>query len=412
MKSMTAEQATGHQATTGSSQGHSLAQWQHAHEFSSQNRDGEKNTRYVLYLTVITMVAEIAAGTIYGSMALLADGWHMGTHAAAFMITLFAYSYARKHANDPAFAFGTGKVSVLGGYTSAIALGLVALVMLIESGMRLINPEQIHFNEAIFVAVIGLSVNVLSVFLLKDHHTHDHGHTHGHSHDHGHQDDHEDEHAHHSCEAHSSHDDHVHTAHSHGAGPHTHDDSHAHDDSHQDHSHHKHEHHAAEHEHEHEHEHESQKAHGGHDHNLRAAYFHVLADALTSVLAIAALLFGKYMGLTWLDPVMGIVGAVIISRWSWGLIQQTSPILLDGGVKASLQRKVVETLEAVPDHQVADLHLWRVSADHHAIMVSIVSHSPKDVSYFNQLLSQFPELAHITIELHTCRQRECMVKEA
>lgn len=382
MKSMTAEQATGHQATTGRSQGHSLAQWQHAHEFSSQNRDGEKNTRYVLYLTVITMVAEIAAGTIYGSMALLADGWHMGTHAAAFMITLFAYSYARKHANDPAFAFGTGKVSVLGGYTSAIALGLVALVMLIESGMRLINPEQIHFNEAIFVAVIGLSVNVLSVFLLKDHHTHDHGHTHGHSHDH------------------------VHTAHSHGAGPHTHDDSHAHVESHQDHSHchHKQEHHAA--------EHERQKAHGGHDHNLRAAYFHVLADALTSVLAIAALLFGKYMGLTWLDPVMGIVGAVIISRWSWGLIQQTSPILLDGGVKASLQRKVVETLEAVPDHQVADLHLWRVSADHHAIMVSIVSHSPKDVSYFNQLLSQFPELAHITIELHTCRQRECMAKEA
>ncbi|MDT3296590.1 cation diffusion facilitator family transporter, partial [Shewanella sp. SP2S2-6] len=155
----------------------------------------------------------------------------------------------------------------------------------------------------------------------------------------------------------------------------------------------------------------SQKAHGGHDHNLRAAYFHVLADALTSVLAIAALLFGKYMGLTWLDPIMGIVGAVIISRWSWGLIQQTSPILLDGGVKASLQRKVTQTIEAVTDHQVADLHLWRVSADHHAIMVSIVSHSPKDVSYFNELLSQFPELAHITIELHTCRQRECMAKE-
>ncbi|MDT3272670.1 cation diffusion facilitator family transporter [Shewanella sp. SP2S2-4] len=389
MKSTAVEQATGHQATA-HRQGHSLAQWQHSHEFSSQNRDGEKNTRYVLYLTVITMVAEIAAGTIYGSMALLADGWHMGTHAAAFMITLFAYSYARKHANDPAFAFGTGKVSVLGGYTSAIALGLVALVMLIESGMRLISPEQIHFNEAIFVAVIGLSVNVLSVFLLKDHHTHDHGH--GHSHAHDHQDDHKDEyaHAHHNCQAHTH-------------------DSHAHDESHHDHSHCQHE---QDHQHAAEHEHKSQKAHGGHDHNLRAAYFHVLADALTSVLAIAALLFGKYMGLTWLDPIMGIVGAVIISRWSWGLIQQTSPILLDGGVKASLQRKVVETLEAVPDHQVADLHLWRVSADHHAIMVSIVSHSPKDVSYFNQLLSQFPELAHITIELHTCRQRECIAKEA
>uniref|UniRef100_UPI0040479596 cation diffusion facilitator family transporter n=1 Tax=Shewanella baltica TaxID=62322 RepID=UPI0040479596 len=388
MKSTAVEQATGHQATA-HRQGHSLAQWQHSHEFSSQNRDGEKNTRYVLYLTVITMVAEIAAGTIYGSMALLADGWHMGTHAAAFMITLFAYSYARKHANDPAFAFGTGKVSVLGGYTSAIALGLVALVMLIESGMRLISPEQIHFNEAIFVAVIGLSVNVLSVFLLKDHHTHDHGH--GHSHAHDHQDDHKDEyaHAHHNCQAHTH-------------------DSHAHDESHHDHSHCQHE---QDHQHAAEHEHKSQKAHGGHDHNLRAAYFHVLADALTSVLAIAALLFGKYMGLTWLDPIMGIVGAVIISRWSWGLIQQTSPILLDGGVKASLQRKVTQTIEAVTDHQVADLHLWRVSADHHAIMVSIVSHSPKDVSYFNQLLSQFPELAHITIELHTCRQRECMAKE-
>ncbi|MGI2066336.1 cation diffusion facilitator family transporter [Shewanella sp. MF08487] len=380
MESTTSEQHL-HHAETSHGKGHSLTPWQHSHQFSSLNREGEKNTRYVLYLTIVTMVAEIAAGTIYGSMALLADGWHMGTHAAAFMITLFAYSYARKHANDPAFAFGTGKVSVLGGYTSAIALGLVALVMVIESAMRLISPEQIHFNEAIFVAVIGLSVNVLSVFLLKDHHTHDHGHHngHGHSHDNDHQDDHEDEHAY--------------TAHSH--------DTNSHHDSHeQDHQ------HAA------EHEHKSQKVQGGHDHNLRAAYFHVLADALTSVLAIAALLFGKYMGLTWLDPVMGIVGAVIISRWSWGLIQQTSPILLDGGVKASLQRKVAETIEAVPDHQIADLHLWRVSADHHAIMVSIVSHSPKDASYFNQLLSQFPELSHITIELHTCRQRECMAKEA
>ena len=358
---------TKQESTYSSGVGHSVAQWQHGHGFSNQNTEGEKNTRYVLYLTVITMVAEIVAGTLYGSMALLADGWHMGTHAAAFMITLFAYSYARKHANDPAFAFGTGKVSVLGGYTSAIALGLVALVMLIESGMRLINPEQIHFNEAIFVAVIGLTVNVLSVFLLKDHHSHDHGHHHGHDHD-----DHED-----------------------------HDHSHC---GQQDSS------HNAEHEHEHEHEH-SAHSHGGHDHNLRAAYFHVLADALTSVLAIAALLFGKYMGLTWLDPVMGIVGAIIISRWSWGLIQQTSPILLDGGVKASLQRQVRETIEAVPDHQVADLHIWRVSADHHAIMVSIVSHSPKEASYFNQLLAKFPELSHITIELHTCRQRECVIKD-
>lgn len=345
---------------------HSLAQWQHSHGFSNLNNEGEKNTRYVLYLTIITMLAEIIAGTLYGSMALLADGWHMGTHAAAFMITLFAYSYARKHANDPAFAFGTGKVSVLGGYTSAIALGLVAIVMMIESGMRLFNPEQIHFNEAIFVAVLGLSVNVLSAFLLKDHHSHDHGHPHTHH-----------NHSEHSHE--QDHDDHSACDHSHG-----------HD----------------------EHGHESKQSHGGHDHNLRAAYFHVLADALTSVLAIAALLFGKYMGLTWLDPLMGIVGAIIISRWAWGLIQQTSPILLDGGVQASLQRKVKQAIEAVPDHQVADLHIWRVSADHHAIMVSIVSHSPKEASYFNALLASFPELSHITIELHTCRQAGCVTKES
>lgn len=365
--------------------GHSLAQWQHKHQFTTQNTQGEKNTRYVLYLTIVTMVAEITAGTIYGSMALLADGWHMGTHAAAFMITLFAYSYARKHANNPAFAFGTGKVSVLGGYTSAIALGLVALIMLIESGMRLIHPEQIHFNEAIFVAIIGLTVNVLSVFLLKDHHSHDHGHSHSHSHSHSHT------HAHSHSQTHE--DGHL-GEHSHQHGEHTTSSPHTHSDdvNHKEHT------HAT-----HHHGHHSH----GHDHNLRAAYFHVLADALTSVLAIAALLFGKYMGLTWLDPLMGIVGAVIISRWAWGLIQQTSPILLDGGVSESLQAKVKRTIETVEDHQVADLHIWRVSADHYAMMASIVSHCPKESSYFSALLANIPQLSHTTIEMHTCRQAQC-----
>jgi len=325
---------------------HSVAKWQHSHGFANHNSAGEKNTRYVLYLTVITMVAEIVAGTVYGSMALLADGWHMGTHAAAFMITLFAYAYARKHADNPAFTFGTGKVSVLGGYTSAIALGLVALIMLAESAMRFIHPEQIQFNEAILVAVLGLTVNLFSALLLKDHHGHDHGHSHSHTDSHNHS------HVHHPMENHDY-------------------------------------------------------KHARHDHNLRAAYFHVLADALTSILAIGALLFGKYMGLTWLDPLMGIVGAAIISRWAWGLIQQTSPILLDAGVTPSLPEQIKATIEAVPDHQVVDLHIWRVSADHHALLVSIVSHSPKEVAYFNQLLAQFSELSHITIELHTCRQPEC-----
>lgn len=322
-----------------------LEKWTHQHQYTQVNSDGERNTRYVLYLTLVTMIAEIAAGTIYGSMALLADGWHMGTHAAAFLITLFAYHYAKKHANNPAFAFGTGKVSVLGGYTSAIALGLVALVMLVESAVRIVSPEQIHFNQAILVAIIGLTVNVVSVFLLKDHHSHDHGHSHHHSHQ---------EHAHHH----------------HG---HSHDHHHGHD-----------------------------------DHNLKAAYFHVLADALTSLLAIVALLMGKYFGLNWLDPLMGIVGAVIISRWAWGLMTQTGPLLLDASVTKEYQSKVRQAIELVPDHQIADIHVWPVSADKYAAIISIVSHQAKDIDYLKGKLADFHKLAHVTIEINTCTDAECM----
>ena len=231
----------------------------HQHNFTSHNSQGEKRTFYVLLLTVTTMFIEIIAGTLYGSMALLADGWHMGTHAAAFGITLFAYRYARKHADSARFSFGTGKVSVLGGYTSAIALGIVALLMLVESVHRLFNPQVIQFNEAIIVACIGLTVNVVSMFLLGDrHHDHDHGHSH------------------------------------------SHEDTHHHSHT---------EHH--------------------HDHNLRAAYMHVLADTLTSLLAIVALLFGKFYGWNWLDAVMGMVGALVIAKWTMNLMKQTSPILLE-----------------------------------------------------------------------------------
>jgi cation diffusion facilitator family transporter len=325
---------------------HSLAQWQHPPLTFDANQTGERRTRYVLYLTLVTMVAEIVAGTVFGSMALLADGWHMGTHAAAFSITLFAYAYARKHADNPQFSFGTGKVSVLGGYTSAIALGLVALIMLVESVNRLFQPMTIHFDEAIWVACIGLAVNVLSVWLLKDHHSHDHK-----------------SHAHHR--------------------EHSHDNLHNHN-----------------------HGHHNQ----GQDHNLRAAYFHVLADALTSVLAIVALLFGKYLGASWLDPVMGMVGAIIIARWSWGLVQQTSPILLDGGISRQLQRRVREEIEQVEDHEVADLHIWRISAEHYALMVSIVSHAPRRVEHFQRLLEDMHLFTHITIEMHTCRQPDCVAQ--
>lgn len=326
---------------------HNAKPWQHNHQFARLNTEGERNTRYVLYLTLVTMVAEIVAGTLYGSMALLADGWHMGTHAAAFMITLFAYYYARKYADDPKYAFGTGKVGVLGGFTSAIALGLVALLMVVESVSRFLNPEQIHFNEAILVALLGLTVNVISALLLKDHHSHDHHHSHSHDHVHSHK------HTHNL-------DEHEQSEHHHSDGPST-----------------------------------------AHDHNLRAAYFHVMADALTSLLAIGALLFAKYLGWQWLDPAMGIVGAVIISLWAWGLVKQTAPILLDASIDEAYLQQMVDAVEQDEQHRVSDIHVWPVSANHHAAMVSIVSPHPKEVEYFRQKLASFKRIDHLTIEVFT-----------
>ncbi|PMH22224.1 CDF family Co(II)/Ni(II) efflux transporter DmeF [Vibrio splendidus] len=302
----------------------------HQHNFSSHNSQGEKRTFYVLLLTIITMVVEIVAGTIYGSMALLADGWHMGTHAAAFGITLFAYRYAKKHAESERFSFGTGKVSVLGGYTSAIALGIVALLMLVESVHRLFNPQVIQFNEAIIVACIGLTVNVVSMFLLGDHH-HDHGHEHGHDHSKNH-------------------------GHSHG------------------HSH-------------------------SHDHNLRAAYMHVLADTLTSLLAIVALLFGKFYGWNWLDAAMGMVGAFVIAKWTMNLMKQTSPILLDENIDQDYRDSVTETL--TPYATVTDLHMWKVSGHHYSAAITLESNSDKTVSEYKQMLAKFDKINHLTLEVHS-----------
>ncbi|MEZ9741692.1 CDF family Co(II)/Ni(II) efflux transporter DmeF [Vibrio splendidus] len=302
----------------------------HQHNFSSHNSQGEKRTFYVLLLTIITMVVEIVAGTIYGSMALLADGWHMGTHAAAFGITLFAYRYAKKHAESERFSFGTGKVSVLGGYTSAIALGIVALLMLVESVHRLFNPQAIQFNEAIIVACIGLTVNVVSMFLLGDHH-HDHGHEHGHDHSKNH-------------------------GHSHG------------------HSH-------------------------SHDHNLRAAYMHVLADTLTSLLAIVALLFGKFYGWNWLDAAMGMVGAVVIAKWTMNLMKQTSPILLDQNIDDEYRNGITEAL--APYAAVTDLHMWKVSGHHYSAAITLESNSDKTVSEYKQMLAKFDKINHLTLEVHS-----------
>ena len=313
----------------------------HQHNFSSHNSQGEKRTFYVLLLTIITMVVEIVAGTIYGSMALLADGWHMGTHAAAFGITLFAYRYAKKHAESERFSFGTGKVSVLGGYTSAIALGIVALLMLVESVHRLFNPQAIQFNEAIIVACIGLTVNVVSMFLLGDHH-HDHGHEHGHNHSKNH-------------------------GHSHS---HDHDSGHSHKHG---------EHH--------------------HDHNLRAAYMHVLADTLTSLLAIVALLFGKFYGWNWLDAAMGMVGAVVIAKWTMKLMKQTSPILLDENIDQDYRDSVTETL--TPYASVTDFHMWKVSGHHYSAAITLESNSDKTVSEYKQMLAKFDKINHLTLEVHS-----------
>ncbi|MGR5379577.1 CDF family Co(II)/Ni(II) efflux transporter DmeF [Vibrio harveyi] len=302
-----------------------MAVSQHSHDFVSHNQKGEKRTLYVLILTVTTMVVEIAAGTMFGSMALLADGWHMGTHAAAFCITLFAYRYAKQNAHNDRFSFGTGKVSVLGGFTSAIALGIVALMMMVESIHRLFNPESIQFNEAIMVAVIGLVVNLASMLLLQDHHHHGHDHHDHHSHDH--------EREHH------------------------------------------------------------------HDHNLTAAYFHVLADTLTSLLAIVALIVGKFYGWVWLDAMMGIVGAVVIGKWTLGLMKQTAPVLLDESINKSYRDEITETL--TPYAEIVDLHIWKVSGHHYSAAIALKNHSNKTLDEFKQLLSKFDKIHHLTLEVQT-----------
>ncbi|WMN89190.1 CDF family Co(II)/Ni(II) efflux transporter DmeF [Vibrio parahaemolyticus] len=292
---------------------------QHSHDFVSHNHQGERRTFYVLLLTLVTMIVEISAGTLFGSMALLADGWHMGTHAAAFCITLFAYRYAKQHANSERFSFGTGKVSVLGGFTSAIALGIVALMMMVESVHRLFNPETIKFNEAIMVAVIGLVVNLASMLLLKDHHHHGHEHHHDHHHEHH------------------------------------------------------------------------------HDHNLAAAYFHVLADTLTSLLAIVALIIGKFYGWVWLDATMGIVGALVIGKWTLGLIRQTAPVLLDESIDEQYRQDI--RAELAPYADVVDLHVWKVSGHHYSAAIAIKNRSNKSLGEFKQMLSKFDKIHHLTLEL-------------
>ncbi len=304
----------------------------HEHQFHLEGqKEAERRTYYVIGLTLTMMVVEIAAGTIFGSMALLADGWHMGTHAAALGITAFAYAYARRNADNPVYTFGTGKVGVLGGYTSAVVLGVIALIMLWESGRRLLSPVPIRFNEAIMVACLGLAVNLLSAYLLM-----------GSRHGHGEREEHEDDHNHHQ------------------------------------------------------------------DHNIRAAYLHVIADALTSVLAIIALTTGRFFGWVWMDPIMGIVGAFIIARWSYGLLRDSSKVLLDGEARAGITRSIQKTLESEADNRVSDLHVWRVGAHDFAAIITLLTHDPKPPDHYKSLLSKYPELSHVTVEVHGYLGQSCL----
>lgn len=307
---------------------HTLDHWRHVHEFSNLHKSGEQRTAQVLILTVMTMAVEIVAGAMFGSMSLLADGWHMGTHVAAFMIALFAYGYARKHQNNLLFTFGTGKVSVLGGFASAIALAAVALLMAVESLQRIFSPQIIHFEEAIGVAILGLLVNVVCAFLLARHHDHDH-----------------DSHGHH------------------------------------------------------------------HDHNMKAAYLHVLADALTSLLAIIALFCGKMFGWHQLDPVMGIVGAVVITHWAYGLVRETAPILLDKAPAELDNSLITKAIEGDSDNRICDLHLWRVGPNEYSVILSLVTHFPKPADHYKKLLCNLPKLSHVTVEVHHCSSQPCVVPQ-
>lgn len=297
----------------------STIQWQHSHDFGVDNSQNTNKVKLVFWLTTVIMILEIGAGTWSGSMALLADGWHMGTHSAAFLIAIFAYSYAKKHTSNKSFSFGTGKVNYLGEFASAIALGIVALMMVIESIQRLFEPQNIQFNEAIIVAIIGLVVNVVSAFILKDDHHHHH---------------------------------------------------------HEDHSHHH------------------------HDHNMKAAYLHVLADTLTSVLAIVALLIGKYIGLIWMDPLMGIVGAIVIFHWSFGLIKESGAVLLDRSVDSSTLEKISIAMNE-KNTVVNDIHVWKIASSHQSAILSLSSNEPLSSEEYGAIVKEaLPHVSHMSFEIN------------
>lgn len=313
---------------------HDLSNWTHEHVFDAGNQAAERGTRAVMWITLVAMVVEIAAGWWFNSMALLADGWHMSSHAVAIGLSAFAYAAARRYARDPRFAFGTWKIEILGGFASAIFLLGVAATMVFASVERILSPQPIHYQEAMIVAVLGLIVNIVCAIILGNAHDH-HGHDH-HGHDHAH--------------------------------------------------------------HDHDHHH--------HDLNLKSAYLHVLADAATSVLAIVALAGGWLYGWSWLDPVMGIVGATLVAVWAKGLLIDTGKVLLDREMDHPVVEEIREVVETGPEHgdtRIADLHVWRVGRGAYACALSLVTHDPDlTPERVRAQLAVHEEIVHSTIEIQRC----------
>ncbi len=306
-----------------------LKKWQHEHSFSMNKKHLEKVTLIVVIITFAMMIAEILFGWLANSIVLLADGWHMGTHAFALAISVIAYKLSRKNSNNNQFTFGTWKIEILGAYSSAIILGLIALIIIYKSADRLLYPLKIGYNEAIIVAIIGLVVNLVCVAILNAGYSSHHRYTHEH---------------------------------------HKHNHKHNHDDL-----------------------------------NLKSAYLHVLADSLTSVFAIIALLGAKYFNLNWLDPIMGIFGAVLIARWSILLLKDSSRILLDYESYPELSNEIKEIIESDGNSKICDLHLLQVSDEHYTCIISILTSKKYSIEHYKKRLKKIHELAHITVEINECK---------
>ena len=310
----------------------------HSHVFlGPDHARAERRTWAVIILCTAMMIAEIVGGALFGSLALIADGLHMSTHAGALLLAALAYTFARKYSADPNFTFGTGKFGDLAGYSSAIVLAMIALLIGYEAVSRFLAPVPIAFNEAIPIAALGLLVNIASAWLLAGGHHHDHGqsHSHGHSHEHGHE--HDDEH------------DHVHERHH-------------------------------------------------RDNNMRAAVVHVMADAAVSVLVIVGLLLARAFGWLWMDPLAGFIGALVIASWSVALIRDTGAILLDRTPDSGMVEKLRATIESEGD-LITDLHLWRLGPGHLGAIVSIATSAQREPAHYRQRLAHFPDLSHVTVEV-------------